>query len=242
LIAPTLLTAGLIAHSNRSSSQWSQVRNLISTSFAFLGDPLIHANVASMEESPESKNDEHVDDTETRNDKGEVGREGQPDAEPPTTETPTKEQTPNEAGDNAKDGSSISEDEMRKTNEIGGPAENQEEENQQEDCAAANDNLIPAPSDLDGEEDDDDDKEDGEEDEDDDDDGPSPPAPLYDPVKGAPDELSKEDLWDNFTIKAVRMTDDEFDDEGMHIKDFFCPCICQYPTSHIPHFTLSNIL
>ena len=50
-----------------------------------------------------------------------------------------------------------------------------------------------------------------EENEDEDDDEPAPPKPLYEPVKG--DDVSRKDLWDNFSIKAVRMTDEEFDDE-----------------------------
>jgi len=215
-IAPTLLTAGLIAHSNRKSLQWSQESYLFSNGFTSITEPLFHANVANMEKPLQSENDDNVHDNETHQDtEGQQSLEGE---SPPTNDTSTKQETPKKTDDEANDDSRISCVETVERNVIGG-----ESEKQQEDSAVANDNVSPNPTEIDDENDNDDDK-DGEEeeeeeeedddDDDDDDDEPSPPAPLYEPVKGTPDELKKEDLWDNFTIKAVRMTDDEFDDEG----------------------------
>ena len=67
------------------------------------------------------------------------------------------------------------------------------------------------------EEEDDDEGEEEEEEEDDEDDEPAPPAPLYEPVKG--EGVSRKDLWDNFTLKATRMTDEEFGDETYDEED-----------------------
>lgn len=58
------------------------------------------------------------------------------------------------------------------------------------------------------------DDEDSEEEEEEDDEPKVVIKPLYVPLKGK--KLGKEEIWDNFTIKALKMNDDDEDeDEGM---------------------------
>lgn len=66
-------------------------------------------------------------------------------------------------------------------------------------------------NDEDGDEEEEDDEEEDEDEDEDEDEEPQPPTPLYEPVFGT--DLSKKDLWDNFNVKATRLTEDEFEDE-----------------------------
>ena len=89
--------------------------------------------------------------------------------------------------------------------------EEEDEEEEEEEEAAAEEEEEPAPADEEEDSGDDDDDDGDDDDDDDDDDAGPPPKPLYDPVKG--DKLTPDEMWDNFTLKAVRMNDDDDDDD-----------------------------
>ena len=91
--------------------------------------------------------------------------------------------------------------------------EEEEEEEEEEEAPAPEEEEEPAPADEeedDGGDEGGDEDDEGDDDDDDEDVGP-PPKPLYDPVKG--DNLTSAEMWDNFTIKAVRMNDEDDDDD-----------------------------
>jgi hypothetical protein len=85
--------------------------------------------------------------------------------------------------------------------------EEAEEEAEEEEAAAEEEEEEEAAADEEEEEE----KEEEAEEEDDEDEAKIVIKPLYLPTKAA--KLNKEDMWDNFTIKAVRMSDDDDDDD-----------------------------
>ena len=100
--------------------------------------------------------------------------------------------------------------------------EDEEEEEEEEEAPAEEDaeeeeETAPATEDEDAgdeEEGGDDEEEGGDDeggDEEEDDDEPSPPKPLFDPVQGR--NLTKQEFWDNFQLKSVRMNDEDDDEE-----------------------------
>ena len=104
-------------------------------------------------------------------------------------------------------------DEEEEEEEEEAPAEEEAEEEEGEEAGPADEEEDSGAAEEEEEEEKEGgDDEEGEEDEDDDDEesGP-PPKPLYDPVKGA--NLTHNEIWDNFTLKALKMNDDDDDDD-----------------------------
>jgi hypothetical protein len=83
------------------------------------------------------------------------------------------------------------------------PEEEEEEEEKDEDANAADEDDVPAAEDGDDAEE--------EEEEEEEEEKEVVVKPLYVPTKGK--KLSTREVWDNFTIKALNMSEDDDDDE-----------------------------
>lgn len=208
-MAPGLLTVGLLAQSSRDDSpDGFQGRTSWSERLTSVTDPVFAVKVTSMEKQQVEYQSEEHEDTDAKNPKdtahgGEARGDGE---ESSTTETPKKEEALDKSGTTNND----DDDETNGTEEgveVGGSEKPEVKEEEGKGSVETTEN------DDDGDEDDDDD-EDEEEDDEDEEEEEEPPKPLYEPVKDVPENLSKENLWDNFNMKAVRMTDEEFEDES----------------------------
>jgi len=91
-----------------------------------------------------------------------------------------------------------------KPNSNGGPADDDEDDEEEEGGGGDGDDGDEEEEGGSGG--------DGEEDEEEEDEQKIEIKPLYLPTKGK--KLNKYEIWDNFTIKAVKMTDEDDDEEG----------------------------
>jgi flagellar biosynthesis GTPase FlhF len=129
------------------------------------------------------------------------------------TKTTKKEKVEEEEEEEEEEQGEEEESTEEETSEEEEEEESPKETSEEEDVPAMEDGDEDAEEEGEDEKEAEEEEEEEEEEEDDDDEKePVPGGPfLYDPVKG--DNLTYEEIFDNFTIKSLHMTDDDDDDD-----------------------------